>query len=159
MKILKKIIYTTFPLFLFGSFNTTKFEIIYKPSKELTEFIVYPEIQRLATTYIPYEKHHTSKDGSHLTMAGGKKINPENCYKKYIAISRDLKWLYPYGTIVEISNCGDLNGTYEVQDTKGEGYYHQIDILIPEKMYKKQSFQNCKIKIIKKGSGKYYKTV
>jgi 3D (Asp-Asp-Asp) domain-containing protein len=158
MKLLK-IVYTTFPLFLFSSFNITKFEINYKPNKELSEFVVYPEITRLATTYVPYEKLHTSKNGSHLIMAGGKKINPKNCYKKYIAISRDLKYLYPFGTIVEITNCGKLNGIYEVQDTKGPGYTHQIDILIPNKMYKKESFENCKIKIIKKGTGKYFKQI
>ena len=148
--------------FLFLSLFKNKIQTVYVAKEPLNELVIYsykeefPEITRNATTYIPYEKLHTSKDGSHLTMAGGKRINPNNCFKKYIAISRDLKWLYPFGTIVEISDVGEFSGIYEVQDLKGEGYTHQIDILVPTKMYKRQSYK-CKIKILRKGSGKYFK--
>lgn len=151
-----------FCILFLGITNHKKIEIIYVTKKPLKEVVIisyktnYPEIIRHATTYMPYEKLHTSKDGSHLTMAGGKRINPSDCFKKYIAVSRDLKWLYPFGTIVEITNAGDLSGIYEVQDLKGSGYKHQIDILVPSKMYRNSSYK-VKIKILKKGNGKYFK--
>ena len=142
------------------SYKEKKEAIYLASNSNLKEVVIYPQISiKRATTYIPYEKSHTSKDGSHLTMAGGKQINPENCAHKYIAISEDLKSELPFGTIVLIKGAGKYSGEYEVADLLGKHARHQIDILINQRDYKNQSFKNVKVVLLEKGSGEYFKKV
>lgn len=75
-------------------------------------------------------------DDTPLITASGKKISSsDTAYEhRYIAVSRDLLATFPYGTRVEISGCGELDGVYRVEDTMNKRYAHQIDILINEDM-------------------------
>lgn len=71
-------------------------------------------------------------DDSPLVTASGANISSaESAYDhRYIAVSRDLLDVFPYGTKVEVSGCGELDGIYEVQDTMNRRYKGYIDLLI-----------------------------
>lgn len=71
-------------------------------------------------------------DATPLVTASGAKISSaESAYEhRYIAISRDLLDVFPYGTKVEVSGCGELDGVYTVADTLNKRYKGYIDILI-----------------------------
>lgn len=71
-------------------------------------------------------------DNSPLVTASGAKISSaESAYDhRYLAVSRDLLDVFPYGTIVEVSGCGELDGVYTVADTLNKRYKGYIDILI-----------------------------
>lgn len=71
-------------------------------------------------------------DDSPLVTASGAKIaSTESAYDhRYIAVSRDLLDVFPYGTMVEVSGCGELDGIWVVQDTMNRRYKGYIDLLI-----------------------------
>lgn len=60
---------------------------------------------------------------------------------KYCAISPDLLWCIPMGSIIYI----DGHGRYEVVDTMNARFNHRIDIL---QHYTEKNFKKEKIKII-----------
>ena len=60
---------------------------------------------------------------------------------KYCAISPDLLWCIPMGSIIDI----DGHGRYEVVDTMNARFNHRIDIL---QHYTEKNFKKEKIKII-----------
>lgn len=71
-------------------------------------------------------------NADYLTTASGMKIKSTNeAYShKYIAVSRDLRELFPYGCKVEISGTDIYDGIYTVADTMNKRYTEYIDILI-----------------------------
>lgn len=71
-------------------------------------------------------------DDSPLVTASGAKIaSAESAYDhRYIAVSRDLLDVFPYGTMVEVSGCGELDGEWVVTDTMNRRYKGYIDLLI-----------------------------
>lgn len=60
---------------------------------------------------------------------------------KYCAISRDLLWCIPMGSIIYI----DGHGRYEVVDTMNARFKHYVDIL---QHHTKKNFKKEKIKIV-----------
>ena len=60
---------------------------------------------------------------------------------KYCAISPDLLWCIPMGSIIDI----DGHGRYEVVDTMNARFNHRIDIL---QHYTEKNFKKEKIKIV-----------
>ena len=60
---------------------------------------------------------------------------------RYCAISRDLLWCIPMGSIIYIYG----HGRYEVVDTMDARFNHRIDIL---QHYTKKNFKKKKIKVI-----------
>ena len=60
---------------------------------------------------------------------------------KYCAISRDLLWCIPMGSIIDI----DGHGRYKVVDTMNARFNHYIDILQhhTKKNFKKRENQDC----------------
>ena len=60
---------------------------------------------------------------------------------KYCAISPDLLWCIPMGSIIDI----DGHGRYEVVDTMNARFNHRIDIL---QYHTEKNFKKEKIKII-----------
>lgn len=104
-----------------------KIEKIKKQSRKVT-----------ATVYNPVRKQC---DNSPLITADNSKI----CLKtlnsgklRWIAVSRDLRKHYPYGTKVYIY-CEEnprLNGYWEVHDTMNPRWKNKIDLLMPEKIKK-----------------------
>lgn len=60
---------------------------------------------------------------------------------KYCAISRDLLWCIPMGSLIEI----DGHGKYKVVDTMNARFNHYIDIL---QHHTEKNFKKEKIKVI-----------
>ena len=60
---------------------------------------------------------------------------------KYCAISPDLLWCIPMGSVIEI----DGHGRYKVVDTMNARFNHHIDIL---QYYTEKNFKKKKIKIV-----------
>jgi 3D (Asp-Asp-Asp) domain-containing protein len=68
----------------------------------------------------------------HIT-ASGFKIDTANPKKhRIIAVSRDLKKKWPFGTKVRIKSAGKYNGVYTVKDVMNKRYKNRVDILIGE---------------------------
>jgi len=83
-------------------------------------------------------------DSDPLTTADGTKIDLKKLKRgkiKYAAVSRDLLWAIPLGSIIHI----DGHGYYEVRDTMNKRFNHHIDIL-QDKAQK--NFKKAKIKIV-----------
>ena len=98
------------------------------------------------TTYSPTEGETDSTP--HLTASGFKidKNNPKR--HRIIAVSRDLKKKWPFGTKVRIKNAGKYNGVYTVKDVMNKRHKNRIDILIGEDD-KQTKIKNVKITKIK----------
>jgi len=80
------------------------------------------------TTYSPTSQECDSTP--HIT-ASGFKINPKNPKKhRIIAVSRDLKKKWKFGTKVRIKNAGKYNGIYTIKDVMNKRYKNRIDLLI-----------------------------
>lgn len=66
-----------------------------------------------------------------VTASGAKISSTESAYEyRYLAVSRDLLDVFPYGTKVEVSGCGELDGYWIVSDTMNKRYKGYIDLLI-----------------------------
>jgi len=76
-------------------------------------------------------------DGSIIDL---KKLNEGKI--KWIAISRDLKSKYPFGTKVVITGC-KYEGVWEVRDVMNKRYSRTIDFLVPSNV--KLGKGKCKI--------------
>jgi 3D (Asp-Asp-Asp) domain-containing protein len=97
------------------------------------------------TTYTPSIEECDSTP--HITASGFKidTLNPKR--HKIIAISRDLKHKWKFGTKVRITGMGKHNGTYIVKDVMNKRYKNRIDILIgkQDKQFKFTSIKIYKI--------------
>jgi len=110
-----------------------------------TEVEFYDVTDVIATTYTPSEKE---TDSTPLITASGFKINPKNPKRhRIIAVSRDLKKKYKFGTRVKISGAGKYSGEYVVRDVMNKRYKKRIDILIGHND-KQTKFKNVKIRKI-----------
>ena len=105
----------------------------------------------LFTTHVTittYNAVRSQCDRSPLITADGTKIDHNKVKsgeQKIVAISRDLLYAIPLGSIIDIEGYG----RYEVRDTMNSRFKHSIDILqhSSKKNFKKN---NIKIKLIKK---------
>ena len=87
-----------------------------------------PEIVTLTT----YKANESETDSTPLITASGFKItNPKK--HKIIAVSRDLRRKWGWGTKVRIVGAGKYDGTYRVHDLMNKRYRKRIDILIGTK--------------------------
>ena len=105
----------------------------------------------LFTTHVTittYNAVRSQCDRSPLITADGTKIDHNKLKsgeQKIVAISRDLLYAIPLGSIIDIEGYG----RYEVRDTMNGRFNHRIDILqhSSKKNFKKN---NIKIKLVKK---------
>ena len=103
----------------------------------------YEVMEVTATTYTPSVRE---TDSTPLVTASGFKINPKNPKRhRIIAVSRDLKRKYKFGTRVKVSGAGKYSGEYVVRDVMNKRYRKRIDILIGRKD-KQTKFKNVKIR-------------
>lgn len=66
-----------------------------------------------------------------VTASGARIASADSAYEhRYLAVSRDLLDVFPYGTMVEVSGCGELDGEWVVVDTMNRRYKGYIDLLI-----------------------------
>ncbi len=108
-------------------------------NKVIAEFL--PE-QVTVTTYIPSVEECDSTPN--ITASGFKidTLNPKR--HKIIAVSRDLKRKWKFGTKIKVTGIGKYNGIYTVKDVMNKRYKKRIDILVG-KQDKQFKFTNIKI--------------
>ena len=99
-------------------------------------------------TITTYNAVRSQCDRSPLITADGTKIDHNKVKsgeQKIVAISRDLLYAIPLGSLIYIEGYGK----YEVRDTMNSRFKHRIDILqhSSKKNFKKN---NIKIKLVKK---------
>jgi 3D (Asp-Asp-Asp) domain-containing protein len=102
--------------------NTLGFSYInFKPVTKLYELVTL-------TTYTASANQTDSTP--HITASGFiiDTLNPKK--HKIIAVSRDLKKKWKFGTRVKILNAGRYNGIYYVKDLMNKRYKNRVDILI-----------------------------
>lgn len=119
-----------------------------EPKTEIVE--VEREREIYVVTATVYHAVEGQCDDSPLITASGAKIaSVESAYDhRYIAVSRDLLDVFPYGTRVEVTGCGELNGEYIVADTMNRRYKGYIDILINPDM-KRGKWEGVRITKVK----------
>jgi 3D (Asp-Asp-Asp) domain-containing protein len=80
------------------------------------------------TTYTPTIEEC---DSTPLITASGFKINESNPRRhRIVAVSRDLKRKYKFGTKLRIKGAGKYDGTYVVRDVMNKRFRNRIDILV-----------------------------
>lgn len=103
-------------------------------------------------TLTTYNPTRAQCDEDPLTTADGTRIDLKKLRRgklRYVAISRDLLWAIPHGSIIEIEG----HGRFEVRDTMNARFDHSIDIL---QHIGKENFKKSKVKVtvIRKGEKK-----
>lgn len=124
-----------------------------KPDVIVEEKVVYVEVESEVTYIVTATVYHAVEeqcDEDCLVTASGAKIaSAESAYDhRYLAVSRDLLDVFPYGTKVEVSGCGELDGVYTVVDTLNKRYKGYIDLLINPDM-KGGKWEGVRIKKVK----------
>ena len=100
---------------------------------------ITPEIVTLTT----YRANAAETDSTpNITASGFKITNPKK--HRIIAVSRDLKRKYKFGTKLRIKGAGKYDGTYTVRDVMNKRYKKRIDILIG-KNHKQIKLEDIKI--------------
>lgn len=118
--------------------------------ERVQEVFIDREVDVYVVTATVYHAVEGQCDDSPLVTASGAKISStESAYDhRYIAVSRDLLDVFPYGTMVEVSGCGELNGIYCVVDTMAKRFKGYVDILINPDM-KGGKWEGVRIKKVK----------
>ena len=101
-----------------------------KEEMRMNEMIktITPEIVTVTT----YKAVEEETDSTPLITASGTKIvNPKK--QRIIAVSKDLRKKWKWGTKVRVTGIGKLSGTYYVRDLMNKRYRKRIDILIGNK--------------------------
>jgi 3D (Asp-Asp-Asp) domain-containing protein len=82
-------------------------------------------------TVTTYTNSARETDSTPNITASGRKLDSLNPRKhRIIAISRDLKKKYKFGSKVKVMNAGAYSGVYVVEDVMNKRFKNRIDILI-----------------------------
>lgn len=115
---------------------------------EKSERIIMEKIKTLEPISVTLTTYTTSvkeTDSTPNITASGFKIDTINPMKhRIIAVSRDLKKKWKFGTKVRITGAGKYNGTYYVRDLMNKRYKKRIDVLIG-KNHKQIKLEDIKI--------------
>ena len=115
---------------------------------EKSERIIMEKIKTLESISVTLTTYTTSvkeTDSTPNITASGFKIDTINPMKhRIIAVSRDLKKKWKFGTKVRITGAGKYDGTYYVRDVMNKRYKKRIDILIG-KNHKQIKLKDIKI--------------
>jgi len=115
---------------------------------EKSERIIMEKIKTLepiSVTLTTYTTSEKETDSTPNITASGFKIDTLNPMKhRIVAVSRDLKKKWRFGTKVRITGAGKYNGTYYVRDLMNKRYKKRIDILIG-KNHKQIKLEDIKI--------------
>ena len=115
------------------------FIVLFLPSElkreedRINEYIssVAPSEVVTVTTYTPSVEEC---DSTPLITASGFKINERNPKRhRIVAVSRDLKRKYKFGTKLRIKGAGKYDGTYVVRDVMNKRFRKRIDILVSKR--------------------------
>lgn len=137
---------------LFGwGMNRPNEKIVTKEVEVEVEREIIVEVEKHSEVYVVtatvYHAVEGQCDDSPLVTASGAKISSaDSAYEhRYLAVSRDLLDVFPYGTMVEVSGCGELDGEWVVADTMNRRYKGYIDLLINPDM-KGNKWEGVRIK-------------
>jgi 3D (Asp-Asp-Asp) domain-containing protein len=115
---------------------------------EKSERMIMEKIKTLESISVTLTTYTTSvkeTDSTPNITASGFKIDTLNPMKhRIIAVSRDLKKKWKFGTKVRITGAGKYDGTYYVRDVMNKRYKKRIDILIG-KNHKQIKLKDIKI--------------
>ena len=112
------------------------FIVLFLPSElkteeeRIDEYVnsVAPSEVVTVTTYTPSVEEC---DSTPLITASGFKISERNPRRhRIVAVSRDLKRKYKFGTKIRIKGAGKYDGTYTVRDVMNKRFRKRIDILV-----------------------------
>ena len=115
------------------------FIVLFLPSElkteeeRIDEYVnsVAPSEVVTVTTYTPSVEEC---DSTPLITASGFKISERNPKRhRIVAVSRDLKRKYKFGTKLRIKGAGKYDGTYTVRDVMNKRFRKRIDILVGKK--------------------------
>lgn len=111
----------------------------------LVTSVIYAKENKFVThvTLTSYNAVKSQCDDTPLITADGTKIDVKKLKKgtlKYAAVSRDLLWCIPLGSLIHIEG----HGYYEVRDTMNERFDHYIDIL---QHSSKKNFKKDKVRV------------
>lgn len=118
--------------------------------------VPYCDAQDRVVTHVTLTYYHPVKsqcDDSPLVTADLSKINMRHLERgkvRWCAISRDLLWLIPMGSVVDIEGFG----RYEVHDLMNKRYDHCIDILSHPKHSVRNKIERVKVVLVRKPSKK-----
>ena len=102
-------------------------------------------LEPISVTLTTYTTSAKETDSTPNITASGFKIDTLNPMKhRIIAVSRDLKKKWKFGTKVRITGAVKYNGTYYVRDLMNKRYKKRIDILIG-KNHKQIKLEDIKI--------------
>jgi len=102
-------------------------------------------LEPISVTLTTYTTNVKETDSTPNITASGFKIDTLNPMKhRIIAVSRDLKKKWKFGTKVRITGAGKYDGTYYVRDVMNKRYKKRIDILIG-KNHKQIKLKDIKI--------------
>jgi len=102
-------------------------------------------LEPISVTLTTYTTSEKETDSTPNITASGFKIDTLNPMKhRIIAVSRDLKRKWKFGTKVRITGAGKYDGTYYVRDVMNKRYKKRIDILIG-KTHKQIKLEDIKI--------------
>ena len=102
-------------------------------------------LEPISVTLTTYTTNVKETDSTPNITASGFKIDTLNPMKhRIIAVSRDLKKKWKFGTKVRITGAGKYDGTYYVRDVMNKRYKKRIDILIG-KTHKQIKLEDIKI--------------
>jgi 3D (Asp-Asp-Asp) domain-containing protein len=80
------------------------------------------------TTYTPSIEE---TDSTPLITASGFKISERNPKRhRIVAVSRDLKRKYRFGTKIRIKGAGSYDGEYTIRDVMNKRHRNRVDILV-----------------------------
>ena len=82
-------------------------------------------------TLTTYTIDPTQTDSTPLVTASGFKLDSINPSRhRVIAVSRDLKHKFKFGSKVKLQNAGKYNGVWYVRDIMNKRFTNKIDILV-----------------------------
>ena len=101
--------------------------------KRIDEYVAKAEPSEIVTvtTYTPSVEEC---DSTPLITASGFKISERNPKRhRIMAVSRDLKRKYKFGTKIRIKGAGKYDGTYTIRDVMNPRFRKRIDILVSKR--------------------------
>jgi 3D (Asp-Asp-Asp) domain-containing protein len=111
--------------------------------------VVKPTTNVNVVTLTTYTPSMGETDSTPNITASGYKIDTTNPRRhKIIAVSRDLKKNFKFGSKVKVKGAGKYNGTYIVKDVMNKRYKNRVDILVG-KDDKQVKLSNVQITAIK----------
>ena len=115
------------------------FIVLFLPSElkteeeRIDEYVAKAEPSEVVTvtTYTPSVEEC---DSTPLITASGFKISERNPRRhRIVAVSRDLKRKYKFGTKIRIKGAGKYDGTYTIRDVMNPRFRKRIDILVSKR--------------------------